>query len=250
MSKTNRGRAKTYDSDYLMVRSVIGVVLIALGILSVISIVGGMKGTVFTFVKFAMQGLGGVLCLGIPLLLIWGGVLVAFSAHRKPPVRAILFISVLYFGVLGILNLLSKIGTQSLMEYAVQYNQGLNPPIPDADGYWEIIRAGYRICGASNNFGGALGMLMAWPLWVYTGSMGGVAILSVLCLICVLFCSRFDLKGVIQRFRENTDERMGTRAHWRQHWGYLATVLPIKWAISRPVSWENRLWMHGLQRCT
>ena len=71
MQKGKRGRAKTYDTDSLMFRSVMGIILIALGILSVISIVGGIQGAAFSLVKQAMQGLGGGLCLGIPLFLIW-----------------------------------------------------------------------------------------------------------------------------------------------------------------------------------
>jgi hypothetical protein len=44
---------------------------------------------VFDIVRDAVQGLGGGLWLGIPLFLVWGGALVAFSARRRVPVRAI-----------------------------------------------------------------------------------------------------------------------------------------------------------------
>lgn len=207
MQKGKRGRAKTYDTDSLMFRSVMGIILIALGIMSVISIVGGIKGVAFSLVKQAMQGLGGGLCLGIPLFLIWAGALVAFSAHKKAPVRAILFLSVLYICVLGIVNLLSQIGTSTLMAYAVAYNQGLEPLVPSPAGYWEIIKAAYQLCGTSGAFGGAMGMITAWPLWTYIGTTGGVVILSVLCLVCVLFFSKFDLVGVFRQMRESAEQK-------------------------------------------
>ena len=221
MQKGKRGRAKTYDSDSLMFRSVMGIILIALGILSVISIVGGIEGAAFSLVKQAMQGLGGGLCLGIPLFLIWGGALVAFSAHQRAPVRAILFLSVFYLCVLGIINLLSKVGTSTFMEFAVAHNQQQTPLVANADGYWETIRAGYQLCGSSGAFGGALGMLLAWPLWTYVDATVGAVILSILCLICVLFFTKFDVIGTFHQMKENSDLRMEQREVERQKKEYL-----------------------------
>ena len=202
MQKGKRGRAKAYNSDSLMFRSVLGILLIALGILSVISIVGGIQGAAFAQIKQAMQGLGGNLCLGVPLFFIWSGVLIAFSARKKAPVRAFLFILMLYLCVLGIITLLSGIGQTQLIAYAAGYNQSLTPPVPDASGYWAIIKAGYLLCSGNGYFGGALGMITAWPLWTYVGVTGGVVILGVLSLICVLFFSKFDVLGTVRQMRE------------------------------------------------
>ncbi len=216
MPYARRGRAKTYDSDSLLFRSILGVLLIAIGVLSLISIVGGVSGAVFTAIKQGMQGLGGVMCPGIPLFFIWGGALVAFSARRKAPVRAILLLLLLYFCVLGILNLLSKIGTRDLLEYAIVHNQNLKPPAPDAAGYWAVITAGYQLSAASGAFGGALGMLTAWPLWTYTSYIIGVAILGAISLTCVLFFSKLDVVGMVRHFRGTSDQRLEQRELKRQ----------------------------------
>ena len=108
MHKTKRGRAKTYDSDGLMFRSVMGVLLIALGVISTLSIVGGIQGTIFTTIKRIMQGLGGGLCLGIPLFLVSGGVLFAFSAYRRAPMRVYWLLLAIYFFTLGMINILKN----------------------------------------------------------------------------------------------------------------------------------------------
>jgi hypothetical protein len=211
MQKAKRGRAKTYDSDNLMFRSMTGVLVIALGMLTIISIVGGMEGVVFSTIKQEAQGLGGILCLGIPVLLIWGGGLIAFSARRRVPVRAFLLVSLIYLFVLGIINLLSKIGTSELLACLVSYNQGLSPAVADPSGYWNVIKAGYQFSNSYNAFGGSLGMLTAWPLWTYVNAIGGVGILGCLALICMMFVSQFDILGSVRRIRENSNQRMEER---------------------------------------
>ncbi len=210
MQRTKKGRAKTYNSDSLMIRSVTGILLIAIGILSLISVVGGVSGSVFLIIKRATQGLGGALCLGIPILFIWGGALIAFSAQRRVPVRAFLLLSLLYICVLGIFNLLSKIGTLTFMEYAAAYKNGASA-ITSTNGYGGFLSAGYQICAANGTFGGAVGMLTAWPLWTFVGSIGGTAILAAIGLMCVLFVSKFDVIGVIRQYRENAQQRTEAR---------------------------------------
>lgn len=220
MASGKRGRAKTYDSDSLLYRSVLGILLIAIGALSLISIVGGIKGAVFTIIRQVMQGLGGALCIGIPLFLIWGGALAAFSARRKAPLRAYVLLSLLFFCVMGIFNLLSQVGTFSMMEYTIAYNQKITPPITDPKGYWPMITAGYQICSTSGAFGGALGMIIAWPLWTFTGVVPGVVILSGISLVCVLFFSKFDVLGWLKHYRETSDQRMEAREQKRAQHAY------------------------------
>ncbi len=211
MHKAKRGRAKSYDSDGLMMRSVIGVLLIALGVLSIISIVGTIQGAVFAIVKDIMQGLGGVLCLAIPILLIWGGALAAFSAYHKAPVRAFLFVLGFYIFALGIINLLSKVGTVSFVEYLITYNRSNTPLEPNPGGYWQVLQSAFTVCAASGTFAGAIGMLTAWPLWTFAGTTIGVVILGVLCLLCAMFFVRFDIIGHFRQYRESSDERLEKR---------------------------------------
>ncbi len=207
MLKAKQGRAKTYDSDNLMMRSVIGILLIALGLLAGISIVGGIQGAAFALIKEAMQGLGGSLCLGIPIFLIWGGGLVAFSAHHRAPVRAILLLFSCYLFVLGIITLISQVNGVSFMANTLEYNRRIEPPLANPAGYWEYLTASYARCGVNGSGGGALGMATAWPLWTFIGTTGSVVILGALCVLCVLFFSRLDMVAMVKSFRERGEER-------------------------------------------
>ena len=79
MAKSKKA-AIQYESGTLAAFAVAGILLIALGVVSLLAVVGGLKGTLFSMVKRVMQGLGGGLCLGVSVMLIWAGVLVAFSS--------------------------------------------------------------------------------------------------------------------------------------------------------------------------
>ena len=126
MQHKGRGKkkvAREYSSESLMLRSVTGIVLIALGLLGLLSMMAGLHGSAFEMVRAVMRGLGGVLCLGIPVFLIWGGVLVCFSARQSMPLRGIILMFILYLSLLAIFNLLSSVGADSSMAHVGQYNR-------------------------------------------------------------------------------------------------------------------------------
>ena len=194
-------KAAQYHSNTLAAFAVVGIVLIALGVVSLLSVVGGLKGSVFDWVKWLMQGLGGGLCVGVSVLGLWLGVLVAFSAGRKMPKRGFILLAVLFLAALGIVNLLSKIGTYGLMDYLVNYNKNAVPPVATPNGFANMFAAAFRVCGGSGAFGGALGMLLAWPAWTFLGSALGTVALGLLCAVCLLLVSRFDLMQMVETVR-------------------------------------------------
>ncbi len=210
MGKSKKSAAQ-YEAGTLAAFAVIGIILIALGVLSLLSVVGGLQGAFFSQVKQVMHGIGGALCAGVSLLLIWGGVLVAFSSGRSMPKRGFLLVSLLFLCVLAILNLNSKVGIDPLMEYLVAGNNASTPPLPNPDGFGNMFRAAYAICGRSGVFGGALGMLLAWPAWTFLGSVLGTVLLGVVCVVCLLLISRFDALQMVEGVREGLQARRERR---------------------------------------
>lgn len=217
MPKTNRRRNPSqYDSSTLAAFAVTGILLITLGVISLLSVVGGLSGTFFSYVKQVMHGLGGGLCLGISIFLIWAGLLTAFSSGRGMPKRGILLMTIVYFCVLAITNLLSKIGVSSMMDYTVYLNSNGSPPIPNADGYWNVICSAYRFCALRGEAGGALGMVLAWPMWIFMGRIIGTIVLVLIAIVCILFVSRFDVMGLLSSMRQSHDERSARKEAERQ----------------------------------
>ena len=202
MAKSSKKKnAAQYESNTLAAFAAVGIVLIALGVLSLLSVVGGLRGSFFDMIKRFMQGLGGGLCAGVSILLIWGGVLVAFSSGRSMPKRGIVLVSIFYMAVLGIINLLSKVGTYSFMEYLIASNNSLTPPVANASGYWNMITAAADVCGRSSAFGGAVGMLLAWPAWTFLGTTLGTVALGLVCAACLLLVSHFDILQMVDVIR-------------------------------------------------
>ena len=221
MAKSSKKKnAAQYESNTLAAFAVIGIVLIAVGAVSLLAVVGGVKGAFFDSVRRVMQGVGGGLCIGVSILVLWLGVLVAFSSARSMPKRGFILVSILFLAVLGIVNLLSKVGTYSLMEYLENANKTANPPKADAAGYWNIITAGFAACANSGAFGGALGILLAWPAWTFLGNTLGVVALGLVCLACVLLVSRFDLLQMFEAVRDSVSEGSEKRRQRREQEAY------------------------------
>ena len=206
------GKQKAYEPGTLALFAGLGILMSILGVVSLLAVVGGVQGMAFEKIKQVMQGLGGSLCIGLSVLLIWGGALCMFTAGKNVPKRSYFAMLVLFLCVLGIFNLLSSVGTQNLMDYGVQYNQTqYDPPLSQVDGYWNLIRFGYRISSGSGVFGGALGMLLAWPAWMFLGKAFGVTVLGVVCIACVLLMTHFDFLQMVETIKEKNSERKKTR---------------------------------------
>lgn len=212
--------APQYESGTLAAFAAAGILLITVGVVTLLSVAGGLKGAFFSQVKQMMQGLGGGLCIGVSVLMIWGGLLVAFSTGRSMPKRGFLLITLLFLAVLGMLNLLSKVGQYGLMEYLVGMNNAATPPVADAAGYWSLIRAAFDVCKTSGAFGGALGILLAWPAWTFLGTTFGAVALGLICVVCVLLVSRFDLLQMVESIREGSKARGEQRRQARAQQEY------------------------------
>ncbi|MBR6569307.1 MAG: DUF87 domain-containing protein [Clostridia bacterium] len=207
-SAQKKGAAQ-YNTNTLATFVVVGIVLIALGVVSLLSVAGGLKGSVFDWVKHLMQGIGGGLCIVVSVLWLWLGVLVAFSAGRKMPKRGFILITIMFVAVLGIVNLMSKIGTYTLMDYLVSANKSLALPSPD--GFWNMLKAAYRFCADNGACGGMLGMLLAWPAWTFLGNTLGIVALGLICAVCLLLVSRFDLLQMVDTVKQGWGEGKAKR---------------------------------------
>ena len=196
-AERRKKQAAQYEPGTLAAYAITGILLIAVGVVSLLSIVGGLRGALFTQVKWVMQGLAGGLCIGLSLLVIATGVLVAFSSSRSMPKRGIVLISIFYFAVLAFINLTGKVGQAYLFDYLAGVNRTATPPEVQPEGFVSIVSACFRICGGSGAFGGALGMLLAWPTEVFLNRYVGMVIMALICLTCVVLFSRFDVRRLL-----------------------------------------------------
>lgn len=212
MATQAKGKKKTtqsqWSSDQLLVRYLIGLTLIALGALVFLSVTITIDGAVFAGVRHACYGLAGGMAFLLPVVPIWGGVLVILSTRFKPSLRAWGAATGIYLLALNLLNLLSTTGAPAmpLMDYIRQMNLTRSYLVaPDA--YEAYLSEAFSIGVSSQMGGGLLGMLLSWPLWKALGVVGGVivSLLAMLGLTVLLF--HVDVRKIFHQLRSRGEEQ-------------------------------------------
>ena len=196
-----------WSSDQLLIRYLLGLTLVALGVLIFLSVALSMSGAVFAGTRQICYGLAGSLAFLLPVIPIWGGVLVILSTRVKPSLRAWSLTVLMYLLALNLVNLLSTTGSPatSLMGYIRQMNL-TKSYISAPDAYEAFLGQAYNAGASSRMGGGLLGMLLSWPLWKALGIVGGV-IVSILALIgCAILLFHLDMKGLIAKLRHQNQQ--------------------------------------------
>ena len=73
-SSQKKKAAKKDNSNLLMALKLTGTLMIAMGVLALLAVVSGVETPWLLSVKTFMQGLGGCLCIGVCVLIIWLGI--------------------------------------------------------------------------------------------------------------------------------------------------------------------------------
>lgn len=214
VNKQHNNTKKNYESTSFPVLGVLGTLLFATGVLCAVSMFIRVESAFFGSIKEVMAGLCGCLALGFPVLLIWGGLLLALSNGRKVSFRAFLLVTVLYLIALALLNLLSRIGENG---FFVDYCIARRQHSPDADSFGSVLKVAFEFCTQYGEPAGALGMLLAWPAHRFLGTVAGTAVLVILLLAVVLWLFRFNVTGRLVEFKENSQRRRMEKAQMRAH---------------------------------
>ena len=168
-----RRQAPAYSADAMAIRYMAGLVLIALGVLIFMAVVLRLPGNIFEGLRIICFGLCGIMAYVLPVLPVWAGVLVIWSTQRRAPVRPWLFALLAFFGLCAFLMI-----TGAMEHLRNTYGSSWGDVINGA--YIESSKM------VNPNGGGAVGTILAWPLWNYLGPVLGTMIIFVLTVFCVL----------------------------------------------------------------
>ena len=168
-----RRQAPAYSADAMAIRYMAGLVLIALGVLIFMAVVIRLPGNIFEGLRIICFGLCGIMAYVLPVLPVWAGVLVIWSTQRRAPVRPWLFALLAFFGLCAFLMI-----TGAMEHLRNTYGSSWGDVINGA--YIESSKM------VNPNGGGAVGTILAWPLWNYLGPVLGTMIIFVLTVFCVL----------------------------------------------------------------
>ena len=210
-------KAPVYSSEALLLRTILGIVLIALGGLAFVSVFTNMDSVIFKSIRPVVQGLAGGLCLLLPGFFVWAGGLVAFSARKQVKIRTFVLSFAVYLCLLALIVLVSRIPDNRgpyieypLMEYIKVVNVGDEPQ--EAKDYLYYIGRAYKLCSPMGASGGVLGMLLAWPLYVGLGIEVGVGLLGIAILGLLILLSRLDVGAMAINIRDRAEDRRERKA--------------------------------------
>lgn len=191
---TDRGGAVTLTA---------GVLSLALGFGLLIGIT--LQTTAHTVVLFKNMALGlsGALYSAVPFIFLWMGWLLCVGSRHYVSFRTFIISFTFYMAFLGLLTMLTSVtGYGTLMEYMRDANKSISN-ISQPDNYGEyLLRAYQRYDNRLDPLpgGGAMGMLVAFPVWKILGQIGGVIFL-IISLIALLFALlRISPVNLYQRF--------------------------------------------------
>ena len=142
-------------------------------LLMYIAVAEPQQGTAMGAIRDVMRGLGGSLCYALPLVLAWAGVLCIFAARGRhvPVVKTLVDILLIltffagvhvFFARRIVVERMTIMGFSNFVSKSYSYGQG----------------------------GGAIGALLAWPLYSYAGEAGGFIAALLIMLLCLTATGR------------------------------------------------------------
>ena len=203
-------RVPAHSTDSMVVRLIFGLLFLALGVMLFLASALHMTGDIFDGLRSLTQGMCGILSYVLPILPVWGGGLLMFSATRKPPMRPFLLACLMLVLLCAAMTLLTFIGSMSnplmsLFQSRIQQSR-LADTLP------HYLTQGYNYSRDTNMGGGLIGMVLGWPLWKLLGAVGGgiAAIFAAVVNFCFLI--KLDVKGIIGKSQAHQEERRARRA--------------------------------------
>ncbi len=222
VNKPHNKAKKSYESSSLSAPIVIGAVLILVGVLSLLSLLAGVDVALFGAVKPVLNGIAGCFSFGLAILLIWCGVLLALSASRKITFWALLKATGLYLLMLGLLNLLSRIGEHG---FFIDYCIAVRQQSQDAKTLGSVMQVAYEFCSRAGEPAGALGMLVAYPLYSVMGTAFSAIVVIALMLVLILWLFHFKVaegvntvKTAVSSFRAKRAARRAEQEQQQLLW--------------------------------
>ena len=182
-SNKNNGKKKvsgrrgtpTRQESQTDIAGIIGIVLFCLGILlftcNFIPSRGGFLNGCRTF----LRGMGGSLCLLIPIMCCFYGVVLVFFRNSIVSTRRMICGMILFF----------------LIETIFQIFQARQLENMGASGYAQFLLESYRYSSQSMQGGGLIGALLAWPLFKAMDVWGAVIVLVFSTIIVLVIMTGF-----------------------------------------------------------
>ncbi len=171
-----RGTATRKKQKGAEPRGVIGIIVLCLGLLALACQFIPSGGGFLNQCMLVVRGLGGTLCLLLPLVVCWAGVTLVFFSEKRLSARPLICGAIVFLLVEALLQLF-------------QVRAVSNAVLADgkALGYGSFLARSYVSASLDCKGGGLIGALLAWPLYTALDVWGSVIVLTfALALVLML----------------------------------------------------------------
>ncbi|NLW21516.1 MAG: DNA translocase FtsK [Clostridiales bacterium] len=177
----------------------LGLALLAFGLMLLLGTSLQTSAGSLDLFKWMAIGLGGGLYWLLPFVVIWLALQLMVASKRYVSMYPLTISLLLLLCVLALMSLTLKVNDRSfpmLMDYIKNINALRGASYPDSMG--EYLRTSYSlrnwlsISGGMYPGGGALSMLLAYPLYVTVGSVGAIVLLVLMAIALVFALLRIS----------------------------------------------------------
>ena len=142
-----------------------------------------------------VRGLGGMLCLLLPVVVCWAGVVLVFFGERKLSARTLILSSLIFLFVEAMFQLFRISSVNAALA---------------ADGaqasYGAFLARSFTMSSLDCKGGGLIGALLAWPLYKGLDIWGGMIVLIFATAIALMTLTGFSFGGIGMRISEWADD--------------------------------------------
>lgn len=186
---------KTNKAPDTHVNEVVGVLLIALGLILAVAAYFGQDALILVWLRQFMFGMFGIAGYILPVVAVLGGVsVIIWRKKKKSPGKIIL-------GIVGVWSMLAIVQLCYEFDYSV--------------GYFEYLSDSYTRCSSVIMGGGLFAGIIAYPGCVLLGDVGAIIIFAAILIIAIMVIFRLSLKDTgqkvgasIKKHKELRDERL------------------------------------------
>ena len=196
---SGRRQAPAYSADAMALRYMAGLVLIALGAMILMAVELNMTGNIFEGLRRVCFGLCGILAYVLPALILWAGGLVIWSTQKKAPVLPWVFGLLAFVGICTFVMIINTFNPRGKGVFEQDWGSAIHT-------VFSLGEPDRRLGG------GAIGTILAWPLWKFLGQVLGTFIVFILTVMAILM----SMNLTPSRIRDLVTGQAGKRREQQQ----------------------------------
>lgn len=190
-----RGKPGKKTNQGVDPRGVAGIAVLCLGLLALFCQFIPSNGGFLNRCMLIVRGLGGMLCLLLPVVVCWTGVVLVFFGEKKLSARTLILSSLIFLFVEAMFQLFRISGVNAALA---------------ADGaqasYGAFLARSFTMSSLDCKGGGLIGALLAWPLYKGLDIWGGMIVLIFATAIALMTLTGFSFGGIGMRISEWADD--------------------------------------------